>query len=175
MSGTGKRAPDALNMFAVVVVGAVGALLTYVSIVALQAYYASSAGAEMERKQRMGMGAEYRSLQASHEAELREYRQNQGRNTFRLPLDRAMELVVEDTRAGRAAQLVAAVGPSDTPTVPAVPGKPLPEAAVPAPDAPPEEGAADDAPADDGDAPADPAEGEPADSDSDEAGGDDAP
>ena len=39
MSGTGKRSADKLNIVGVVVIGICGAILTYVSIIALEAYY----------------------------------------------------------------------------------------------------------------------------------------
>src|SRR5690349_22025957 len=45
MSGSSKRGQDKLNIIGVVVVGICGAILTYVSIVALEAYYMNETSA----------------------------------------------------------------------------------------------------------------------------------
>lgn len=127
---TAPRAEDKVNTYAIVVVGLVGALLTYVSIVALQAYYASTIGAEESVKEVAGLGTDYQSMKAEQSIVMSEY----GRtgDKIRLPIERAKELVLEDAR-NRASTLVPAVGEHDTPTVDPATGKPLGAPETPAP------------------------------------------
>lgn len=131
---TAPRAEDRVNTYAIVVVGLVGALLTYVSIVALQAYYASTINAEQSVKDVAGMGQGYQSLKAEQVARLSDY--GRAGDRMRLPIETAKDLVVEDARNG-ASSLVPGVGEHDTPTVDPATGK-----AIGAPAAPETEGAA---------------------------------
>jgi hypothetical protein len=127
---TAPRAEDKVNTYAIVVVGLVGALLTYVSIVALQAYYASSIGAEESVKDVAGLGADYQSLKVEQSIAMSEY--GRAGDKIRLPIERAKELVLEDAR-NRASTLVPAVGEHDTPTVDPATGKPIGAPDTPAP------------------------------------------
>ena len=150
-------AEDKLNTLAIVTIGIASVLLVWASIVALQAYYENSFGAEMRRKATDGKGSELRSLLAEQRASLRELRRNDD-NTVRIPVERAKQLVIAELRAGEPVSLVPAVGAHDEPTVPATWGRPADDAMVDEPDAP----AADDREdaADDGeDAPAESAVG----------------
>lgn len=144
MEATEKQ-PDQLNMLGVIVVGLSGALLVYATFIALQAYYVTGASALQAQRESEGIDMEYRSLQAKQQSALQELRWvDQGRQIVTLPIEDAMQRVVEAAKADPAAALVPAVGAHDTPTVPAIPGRPDDNVQMPAatPPAAPEAGAA---------------------------------
>src|SRR5688572_22601836 len=97
MSDTGKRNADRLNMIGVVVVGICGAVLTYVSIALLQTFYMNDTEQVEDTKSFVGQDSMTRDLRAK---QLGAIRPTQGtRNaagTFVIPIERAMELVVQD-------------------------------------------------------------------------------
>ena len=138
MSEFTKRADDKVNTFGIVLIGFVSTILVYVSIIALQAYYSSTAGRLANTRDNEGAAGELRAARAAQLATLQrtEYADAQKGSLKRLPIDRAMALVVEDARRGESS-LVPAVGAHDQPTIPAVAGKPpegapgvLPDAAA---------------------------------------------
>lgn len=128
MSGTGKRGADKLNIVGVVTVGICGAILTYVSIVLLEAYYMSDT-AQIEQQVAFESPQSLRNtVRAANLGNL------SGETEGTISIDRAMALVVEDA-ARDPSNLVPAVGPSRTPTVVAMYGRApnLPADAAPAP------------------------------------------
>lgn len=136
MSGP-KRNPDKLNTIGIVVVGICGAVLVYVSIVALQAFY-------MEDTVGVQTAADYGGMEkpaAGHKAdELRnitEVGKNAGGN-YHMKIDDAMQLIVRDA-AKDPSHLVPALPPSTKPTIEPTFGRPKPLGAA-APAAPAAEG-----------------------------------
>jgi hypothetical protein len=122
-------AEDKSNTLAIVTIGVASVVLLWASIVALQAYYENSFGAEMHRKATEGKGDELRTLLAEQRAGLQALRRND-EETVRIPIERAKQLVVAELRTGEPASLVPAVGPHTTPTVPAEWGRPPDDARV---------------------------------------------
>jgi hypothetical protein len=116
-------AEDKPNTLAIVTIGIASVLLLWASIVALQAYYENTFGAEMKRKFAEGQDAELRTLLAEQRASLQALKRNDD-ETVRIPVDRAKQLVVAELRSGQPASLVPAVGPHTEPTVPAIWGRP---------------------------------------------------
>jgi hypothetical protein len=128
-----KRANDVVNNFGIVLIGVVSAILVWVSVVALQAYYDIGAGKlELERLE-AGQEHGVRELKAKQTAALHELKWlDQKKGTVAIDIDSAMAMVVRDAKAG-APSLVPAIGPHDLATVPALPGRPADAAAAPAP------------------------------------------
>lgn len=92
MSGP-KRNPDSLNTIGVVVVGICGAVMVYVSITALQAFYMNDTS-ELQTMQDYG-GQD--TLAKSHKAdELRNINEPQ-MGTPSITIDKAMDLVIRDS------------------------------------------------------------------------------
>ena len=121
----GPKQKDKLNIIAIVAVGAVGCLAVYASFVALQAFYEIEAREVEEERFAEGKGEEFRALQKEQRDEILSYRWiSQADGTVSLTIDRAMELVVQEVAQGKSNDLVPKVGPHDTPTVPAVWGRP---------------------------------------------------
>ena len=145
-----RKAEDNLNTAMIVAIGGVGSLLVWASIVALQAYYDVTAGAEAHRREIAGQSAQLRSLEVAAQDHLSKYGKS-ATGKVAIPIERAMELIV---RNGNIDSLVPAVGPHNQPTIPAafgrpsdkptpVPagapapaGKPTPPGTPPAPEAP---------------------------------------
>ena len=133
MEATEKQ-PDTPNLVGITVIGAAGALLVFVLFVALQAYYSAEASALQSERDAEGIDLEYRNLLVEQETMLSNPRWvDQGKRTAAYRIESAMERVVEAAKADRGASLVPAVGAHDTPTVPAIPGRPDDNAQVPAP------------------------------------------
>ena len=155
MSDLPKKAQDRVNTFGVVLIGVVSAVLLWVSVVALQAYYNNTAGSVESERASSGKSREVRDLKAAQVAYLQEGKYVDPRKGLvTIPLDDAMRLVLRDAKAGEKS-LVPAMGAHDQPTVPAVSGRPpdnLPPPAAPAGGAAPAPGGA--APAPGGAAPA---------------------
>lgn len=153
MEATEKQ-PDNPNLVGIIVIGAAGSLLVFILFIALQAYYTAESSALRAERDADGIDLEYRNLLVEQETLLNNPRWvDQGKRTAAYGIQSAMERVVEAARADRGATLVPAVGAHDTPTVPAIPGRPadnaqVPAAAAPAAGATPAEGApAEGAPA----------------------------
>ncbi|HEX8109267.1 MAG TPA: hypothetical protein VF516_16155, partial [Kofleriaceae bacterium] len=149
MSGP-KRNPDRLNTIGVVVVGICGAVLVYVTIVALQAFYVNDTSEIQTMADYGGQDTAAKSLRTDQLSRINEYGTNprpaaakageaQRPQTYRVPIDVAMKRVVEDARADPGA-LVPSLGRSDKATVLPIFGRPklipAPAAAAPAGAAP---------------------------------------
>ena len=127
-----RKAEDSLNTVMIVAIGVIGSLFVWASIVALQAYYDKTAGAEAHRREIAGQSEQLRSLHAAANEILGKYGKS-STGKVAIPIERAMELVVRD---GNTLSLVPAVGPHDKPTIPATFGRPSDKPAVPAPPPP---------------------------------------
>jgi len=136
MSGP-KRNPDKLNTIGVVVVGICGAVLVYVSIVALQAFYLNDTSEIQTMADYGGNDVSARTIKTSQVQNITEYGANAaapGKTpTYRTPIDIAMKNVIESAKADPA-MLVPAAGRSDKSTVQPAFGRPTP---MPAPATPP--------------------------------------
>lgn len=140
MSGP-KRNPDKLNTIGIVVVGICGAVLVYVTIVALQAFYVNDTSEIQTMADYGGQDTNARSLRTDQINRIGEYGTNAKPaapkagevarpQTYRVPVDVAMKLVVEGAKKGTG-DLVPTLGPSDKATVLPVFGRP--KIAPPAP------------------------------------------
>jgi hypothetical protein len=154
MSGP-KRNPDRLNTIGVIVVGICGAVLVYVTIVALEAFYVNDTSEIQTMADYGGQDITARSLRADQASRINEYATNprpapakaneaQKPQTYRIPVDVAMKLVVENAKADPSS-LIPALGHSDKATVLPIFGRPKlipppPGAGAPAAGAPPAAG-----------------------------------
>lgn len=129
---TGKRGADKLNIIGVVVVGICGAVLTYVSIVALEAYYMNETSAVERTKAHAAPNSMRNRIRDTQTANL------DGTKEGTISIAKARELVMKEF-SGANAELVPGK-PGVKPTVEARYGRPptLPPPA-PAPTAPPTE------------------------------------
>lgn len=131
MSELPKKAEDRVNTFGVVLIGLVAAVLLWVSVVALQAYYYSTAGKLESERGSSGKSREVRDLKAEQRAYLQEGKYvDPKKGIVTIPADDAMRLVLRDAKSGEPS-LVPAVGAHDQPTVPAVSGRPPDNVAAP--------------------------------------------
>lgn len=150
MSGP-KRNPDRLNTIGVVVVGICGAVLVYVTIVALEAFYVNDTSEIQTMADYGGQDTVARSIRTEQINRINEYGTNprpappKGNEpvkpqTFRVPITHAMKLVVDGAKTDASA-LVPAVARSSTATVLPIFGRPKltppPAAATPSPGTPP--------------------------------------
>lgn len=129
MSGTGKRGTDKLNVIAVVVVGLCGAILTYVSIVALEAYYMNETSA-IERTK----AHEAPNSLRNRIADLQKINLD-GTREGSISIENAKKLVIADAQRDPANLIPGK--PSVKPTVVAEYGRPANLAAAPPPAADP--------------------------------------
>lgn len=101
MSGP-KRNPDKLNTIGVVVVGICGAVLVYVTIVALQAFYMNNTSEIQTMADYGGQDTTAKGHKAGEMANLTGAGKNTAgagqEATFRIPIEHAMELVVESAK-----------------------------------------------------------------------------
>jgi hypothetical protein len=134
MSGP-KRNPDKLNTIGVVVVGICGAVLVYVTIVALQAFYMSNTSQLQTMKDYGGQDLTAKGRKADEMRNITEPAKNsvgEGQQpTFRIPVSIAMTLVAEDAKKDPS-HLIPALPPSTKPSIEPVFGRPKP-AVAPAP------------------------------------------
>ena len=131
MSGLPKKASDKVNTLGIVMVGVTAAVLTWASVVGLQAYYNNTAGSIADQRNAANKGREMRDLKAKQRTELQESKfidAQKGRVT--IPIESAMAHVLRSQREGEPS-LVPAVGAHDLPTVPARWGKPADTQAPP--------------------------------------------
>lgn len=139
MSGP-KRNPDKLNTIGVVVVGICGAVLVYVTIVALQAYYMNDTS---EIQTMADYGGQDTTAKTHKAAEIQNINQspplkNQiagGTQTYSVPVDVAIKKVIEDAKTDPS-HLIPALPKSDKPTIEPVFGRPKLLGSSPAPAAP---------------------------------------
>jgi len=133
MSGP-KRNPDRLNTIGIVVVGICGAVLVYVTIVALEAFYVNDTSEIQMMADYGGQDTNMQSLRAEQLHRIREYGTNPKPaapkageaakpQTYRVPIDVAMKLVVDGAKADPSS-LVPQVGRSDKSTVLPIFGRP---------------------------------------------------
>src|SRR4029079_17066156 len=104
MSGP-KRNPDKLNTIGLVVVGICGAVLVYVTIVALQAFYMNDTAEVQTMADYGGQDITARHIRASQTSTLTAPsspnpapRSASEIQTYRIPLDVAMKAVVADAK-----------------------------------------------------------------------------
>ncbi len=139
MSGP-KRNPDRLNTIGVVVVGICAAVLVYVSIVALQAFYMNDSSEVQTMADYGGNDTTAKSVRTEQVHHITEYGSNpvdpksNKPATFRIPIDVAMKQVVNEAKVDPA-NLVPTQGRSDKATVQPVFGRPklIAPPAAPAP------------------------------------------
>ena len=121
MSGP-KRQSDKLNTIGIVVVGICGAVLVYVTIVALQAYYANDTSEIQTMADYGGQDTTAKVHKASEMTNITQMGVKSGA-TYHVPIDEAMKLVVRDAKTDPA-HLVPALPKSDKPTIEPVFGRP---------------------------------------------------
>ena len=98
MSGP-KRNPDKLNTIGVVVVGICGAVLVYVSITALQAFYLNDTSEIQTMADYGGQDQTARGKKADELRNIGEAAANAGTaGTYRMKIEDAMKLVIEDAK-----------------------------------------------------------------------------
>jgi hypothetical protein len=155
MSGP-KRNPDKLNTIGVVVVGICGAVLVYVSITALQAFYMNDTSTIQTMADYGGQDQTARGKKADELRNIGEAAVNAGGvGTYRMKIEDAMKLVVEDAKKDPTHLGGAKLPPATKETIPPTFGRPTMggDAAAPAPAAPPPaDGAGSAAPTDAGSA-----------------------
>lgn len=149
MSGP-KRNPDKLNTIGVVVVGICGAVLVYVSIVALQAFYMNDTSAVQTMADYGGNDTTARSIRAAQIHNITEPGSNPVAApkanepakpaTYHVNIDQAMKLVVESAKVDPST-LIPTVGRSDKATIKPIFGRPQPVAQPTPTPAPAPEGA----------------------------------
>lgn len=136
MSGP-NRNPDTLNTIGIVVVGICGAVLVYVSIVALQAFYMNDSSDVQMMADYGGNDTTARSIRTTQVGNISEWGKNPTKEgetaTFKTPIDVAMKQVVANAKASPQ-KLVPAVGESSVATYKPVYGRPQPlDTATPPP------------------------------------------
>ena len=150
MSGP-KRNPDKLNTIGIVVVGICGAVLVYVSIVALQAFYMNDTSEVQTMADYGGNDTSARSIKSAQIHNITDPAKNAAvpgkPDTFRINIDDAMRLVVEQAKVDPST-LVPSQGRADKATIKPIFGRPQPMAApVPPPAPAPTDGSGSGAPA----------------------------
>lgn len=131
MSGA-KRNADTLNTVGIVVVGICGAVLVYVTITALQAFYVNDTSDIQTMADYGGNDVQAKKLKADQMGAIRSMGPNtagSGQQTYRISIDDAKKLVV-DPKADPG-NLVPMIGPSNKPSIQPIFGRPkaLPNAA----------------------------------------------
>lgn len=133
MSGP-KRNPDKINTLGIVVVGICSAVLVYVAIVALQAYYANDTSEIQTMRDYGGQDTTAKTHKASEMQNITEKAGKSGAN-YRISIDEAMKDVERDAKTDPA-HLIPALPKSDKPTIEPAYGRPK-TLSAPAPAAPP--------------------------------------
>src|SRR5512140_1204725 len=91
-----------LNTSMIAVAGVIGAVVVFIGIVALQAWYYTVEKGEVYRKVVAPAAEELAGVTAEQQGQLNSYRLIDPRTQVAaIPIDRAMSMVVEDLRAGR--------------------------------------------------------------------------
>jgi len=121
MSGP-KRNPDKLNTIGIVVVGVCSAVLVYVAIVALEAFYVNDTSEIQTMADYGGQDTTAKAHKASEMQNITEMGVKNGAN-YRISIDEAMKLVVRDAKADPA-HLVPALPKADKPTIEPTFGRP---------------------------------------------------
>jgi hypothetical protein len=123
MSGP-HRNPDKLNTIGVVVVGICGAVLVYVTIVALQAFYMNDTAELQQNQDYGGQDAKLKAIRADQQRNINELALASP-TTYRIPIDLAMNKVIQNAQVDPST-LVPAVGKSNVPTICPEFGRPKP-------------------------------------------------
>jgi hypothetical protein len=127
-----RKASDRVNTYGIVLIGMVSAILLWVSVVALQAYYNRTAGQLQDVREAARKSLDVQRLKAAQVAELQDSKYvNPQKGLVTIPIESAKGLVLRDLRDGKPS-LVPAVGPHDKATVPAKWGRPPDNVAAPA-------------------------------------------
>jgi len=131
MSGGPKRTDDKVNTIGIVVVGVCGAVMVYVTIILLQAFYMNNSSDIQTMADYGGQDVDAQHAREAQQAAI----QDVGANavapgttaTYRIPIDQAMAKIVDDIHRdpNNAAHLV--------PALPASIKQPEPPAPAPAP------------------------------------------
>jgi len=135
MSGP-HRNPDKLNSIGIVVVGICGAVLVYVSIVALQAFYMNDTSDVQTMADYGGQDTAYKSLRAQQMENLQKYEpkapppapkegESARPQTYTISIDDAIPLVVQSAKRDPS-NLVPAIGPAVTSSLKPIFGWPQP-------------------------------------------------
>jgi hypothetical protein len=130
MSGP-KRNPDKLNTIGIVVVGICGAVLVYVTIVALQAFYMNDTSEVQTMADYGGQDTTAKGHKADELRNITEVGKNPAGPTVHIKIDEAMKLVERDAK-DHPDHLVPALPPSTKPTIEPVFGRPKSLGAAPA-------------------------------------------
>ncbi|MGE0870959.1 MAG: hypothetical protein AB7P03_20510 [Kofleriaceae bacterium] len=136
MSGGPKRNPDKLNTVGVVVIGICSAVLVYVAIVALQAFYMDDTSELQTMADYGGNDTTVRDLRAKQRGVIEHYGANPKPadpkpgeqpkpQTYRIPIDLAMKAVVISAKSDPS-MLIPSYGKSDKATVQPIFGRPKP-------------------------------------------------
>jgi hypothetical protein len=140
MSGGPKRGADKLNTIGIIVVGVCSAVLVYVTIVALQAFYAHDTSDVQMMADYGGQDTQARTLKAEQTNAISRSTPNAAPKTtaefqtYRIPIKTAMEKVVAEAKKDCTVELVPVVGPSVCRTTEPEFGRPKPDANKPCPD-----------------------------------------
>jgi hypothetical protein len=119
-----RKAQDRVNNYGIMLIGLVSAVLLWVSVVALQAYYNRTSGLLQGERDELGMNRQVIDLKSAQLAELNDSKfVNPQKGIVSIPITDAEKLVLQGLREG-SPSLVPAVGAHDLPTVPAVWGRP---------------------------------------------------
>ena len=105
---------DDLNVPMIATVGAVSVILTVACVIAVQSLYFTYANSETERKVVQAPTVNADSRLAEQEAKLLRYGWvSRDEGTVTIPIDRAMQLVVEEYRSAASASLETKPPPSE--------------------------------------------------------------
>ena len=133
MSGP-KRNPDRLNTIGIVVVGICGAVLVYVSISALQAFYMNDTSEIQTMADYGGNDTAVKSMRSAQIHNITDVGSNpvdpKRPATYHIDVKDAMKLTLEAAKVDPA-NLVPTVGRSETPTVQPIYGRPKPLSTTP--------------------------------------------
>lgn len=133
MSGP-HRNPDKINTIGIVVVGICGAVLVYVSIVALQAFYMNDTSEVQMMADYGGQDSMARTVRADQVDAINQSKPNAAeagkQQSYRVPITEAMKLVVRDNKTSPS-KLVPLAGESNQRTIAPIFGRPTLQSAAP--------------------------------------------
>lgn len=97
------KAEDKVNIIGIVAIGLCGALLVYVSVVALQAFYINETSSVEAQRAAAGRQSAYKALNADHLEAIDQYAEvgkpeGAEQDRYAIPIDVAMDLVVEEAQ-----------------------------------------------------------------------------
>lgn len=130
MSGP-KRNPDKLNTIGIVVVGICGAVMVYVTIAGLQAFYMNNTSQIQHAADYKDMDITAKGHKADEMRNITETATNTGAPTYRIPIEHAMTLVVQDAKQNPS-HLIPSLPASEKATIEPAFGRPKPLGAAPA-------------------------------------------